>query len=253
MLRDGHLLVAGVDEVGRGALAGPVSVGVVLVDVSTRSAPVGLRDSKLLTPAAREALVPRLGRWGVARAVGHAEPDEIDRVGILAALRLAGERALNQLPVRPSCILLDGSYDWLTRPREPDGLFDLQPCAVRPGPAVGSGTAVGSGPTPGSEPLEVRTMVKADLRCAAVAAASVLAKTTRDAIMVARHEAHPEFGWADNKGYAVPEHLEALGRRGATPQHRRSWRLPLVSAGVSAGVAAGTAHRDPGGPGMMER
>lgn len=240
LLRDGHLLVAGVDEVGRGALAGPVSVGVVLVDVSTRSAPVGLRDSKLLTPAAREALVPRLGRWGVARAVGHAEPDEIDRIGILAALRLAGERALSQLPVRPSCVLLDGSYDWLTRPSEPDGLFDLQPCPVGPDPAVGS------------DPLEVRTMVKADLRCAAVAAASVLAKTTRDAIMVIRHNVHPEFGWAENKGYAVPEHLEALARRGATSQHRRSWRLPSLSAGVSTGVIAGTAaHRYPGLPGMM--
>src|SRR5512140_2192453 len=108
LLREGHLLVAGMDEVGRGALAGPVSVGVVVVDASVRTAPAGVRDSKLLTPAAREALVPRLRRWAVTWAVGHAEPDEIDRHGIIGALRLAARRALATLPDVPTCVLLDG-------------------------------------------------------------------------------------------------------------------------------------------------
>ena len=88
LLRCGHRLVAGVDEVGRGALAGPVSVGVVVVDETVRTVPAGTRDSKLLRPAARAALVPRIRRWAVASGVGHASPAEIDAVGILAALRL---------------------------------------------------------------------------------------------------------------------------------------------------------------------
>lgn len=241
LLREGHLLVAGMDEVGRGALAGPVTVGLVVVDVSTRTAPPGVRDSKLLTPAAREKLVPRLSRWGVARAVGHAEPWEIDQVGIIAALRLAAGRALDQLPVRPTCVLLDGSHDWLTPPAARpaagrsvagrsvagpaggEGLFDLDAglglVAGPPSPGPSSGPS--SGP-------QVVTLVKADLRCAAVAAASVLAKVERDGIMVARSAEHPEFGWHENKGYAAPEHVAALERLGPCRQHRRSWSLPGV-------------------------
>jgi ribonuclease HII len=204
-----------------------------------------VRDSKLLSPAAREALVPRLRRWGVARAVGHAEPWEIDRIGIIAALRLAAGRALGQLPVRPGCVLLDGSHDWLTPPAPaPDGLFDLdaglglvlppespepfEPCepsaAGRPGP-------------------QVVTMVKADLRCAAVAAASVIAKVERDAIMVARAADHPDFGWHENKGYAAPEHIAALQRLGPSRQHRCSWSLPGVGSKASAALPP-----DPVGP-----
>src|SRR5450755_4616226 len=120
LLREGHLLVAGMDEVGRGALAGPVSVGVVVIDARVRAAPAGVRDSKLLTPSAREALVPKLRRWAVAYAVGHAEPAEIDQYGIIAALRLAGRRALASLPQLPGCVLLDGSHDWLSPPRAPE-------------------------------------------------------------------------------------------------------------------------------------
>lgn len=221
LLRGGHALVAGMDEVGRGALAGPVSVGVVVVDAATRSAPPGLRDSKLLTPAAREQLAPRLRRWALCWAVGHAQPEEIDAFGIIAALRLAGTRALRQLALQPPVVLLDGSHDWLTAP--PAGLFDLpgSPC---PEPDD-------EGPAP-----VVRTMVKADLRCAAVAAASVLAKTTRDAMMVERSVAHPEYLWAENKGYASPEHMEALRRHGPCAQHRRSWRLPGVGEVTLAGM-----------------
>jgi ribonuclease HII len=228
LLRAGHGLVAGMDEVGRGALAGPVTVGVVVVDLDVRSAPSGVRDSKLLTPGAREALVPRVRRWARAWAVGHAEPDEIDAHGIIAALRLAGRRALAQLPVTPACVLLDGNYDWLTgRAPAPsglppdDGLFpaaEVQPARV-PAPEV---------------PLDVdpvvHTMIKADLRCAAVAAASVLAKVERDGIMVERARQFPGYGWEGNKGYSAPEHGEALRALGACVQHRRSWSLPGLSA-----------------------
>ena len=199
LLREGHLLIAAVDEVGRGALAGPASVGIVLVDMTVRTAPAGVRDSKLLTPGARTALVPRIRRWALAYAVGHAGPDEVDQVGILGALRLAANRALAVLPT-PDLVLLDGNHDWLTDPMA-GGLF-----------------------APATPP--VRTLIKADLSCSSVAAASVLAKVERDAMMVALHDEHPEYRWADNKGYSAPEHLAALVERGTTVHHRRSWRLP---------------------------
>lgn len=210
LLRAGHALVAGVDEVGRGSLAGPVSIGVLVVDASTPTAPAGLRDSKLLTPAAREALAPKVRRWAVAWAVGHAEAAEIDALGITAAMRLAGRRALAQLPVLPDLVVLDGNHDYLSDPREPsllDGLDDAVPalpCAAPP----------------------VTTRIKADTTCAAVAGASVLAKTTRDAIMTARHADFPRYGWAGNKGYSAPDHLRALAEHGPCEQHRRSWKLP---------------------------
>jgi ribonuclease HII len=218
LLRSGHTLLAAMDEVGRGALAGPVTVGVVVVDVTTKSAPAGVRDSKLLTPAARTALAPRLRRWAPAHAVGHAEPHEIDTVGIIGALRLAGWRALAQLPVRPDCVLLDGNHDWLTHrpPRDqvdPDAptLFDLP-----------------DRPEPPAVPSTVVTRIKADMRCAAVAAASVLAKVERDGIMVARASEYPWYGWELNKGYAAPDHIEGLRAKGASVLHRTSWSLPGV-------------------------
>jgi ribonuclease HII len=204
LLRERCVLLAAMDEVGRGALAGPASVGIVLVDASVRTAPFGVRDSKLLTPAARQALVPRIRRWALASAVGHAGPDEVDAVGILGALRLAGRRALAQLPQQPDLVLLDGNHDWLTDPAR-DGLLAM----------------LDDAPTP-----PVRTLIKADLTCSSVAAASVLAKVERDARMVALHDSHPQFGWAENKGYASPEHLAVLAAEGPSEHHRRSWRLP---------------------------
>ena len=229
LLRSGHTLLAAMDEVGRGALAGPVTVGVVVVDATTRSAPAGVRDSKLLTPAARTALVPKLRRWAPAHAVGHAEPHEIDTIGIIAALRLAGWRALAQLSVRPDCVLLDGNHDWLTQkpPKDavdPDAptLFDL--------PAR---------PEPPAVPSTVVTRIKADMRCAAVAAASVLAKVERDAIMVARSADHPMYGWELNKGYAAPDHVRALRAHGASLQHRTSWSLPGIGGLADLAAAGG--------------
>jgi ribonuclease HII len=193
--RDGHRVLCGMDEVGRGALAGPVSVGVVLIDESCRSAPTGVKDSKLLTPAARVAMVPRIRRWAMAYAVGHATPAEIDAFGIMAALRLAGCRALAQVP-SPDLVILDGNHDWLTAPEEV-GLF-----------------AFAGDAGPGTPP--VTTMIKADLKCSSVAAASVLAKVERDAMMVAAAPDHPAYGWEENKGYAAPEHLAALEAHGST-------------------------------------
>lgn len=194
--------VAGTDEVGRGALGGPVSAGVVVVDERTRRVPTGLRDSKLLTAAAREALVPRIERWAVASAVGHASAAEIDALGILAALRLAGERALHALELEPAVIVLDGNYDWFCRPPR----AEHSPRATAPDRVV--------------------LRIKADLTCASVAAASVLAKVARDAHMRDLAIAHPEYGWQVNKGYATPEHLAALREHGPCEQHRRSWNLP---------------------------
>jgi ribonuclease HII len=206
--RHGARWLAAIDEVGRGALGGPVTVGVVLVDLQTPSAPSGVRDSKLLSPQARERLVPRLQRWAPAWAVAHASADEIDAIGILRALRLAGERAFAQLPERPDHVLLDGNYDWVSRPAP--ALFDED----------------GSVADGWEEPPPVTVRIKADLTCSSVAAASVLAKTTRDRMMVELAERFPAYGWDVNKGYASPEHLDALRRHGPCELHRRSWAIP---------------------------
>lgn len=209
LLRDGHLLVCGCDEVGRGALAGPVTVGMVLVDVTVRRPLPGVHDSKLLSPAARLALVPRIRRWSVGHAVGHATAGEVDRWGLTAALCLAGHRALRALPAVPDVVVLDGTHNWLTGP-----------------PPHGAGPGVG-----------VVTAVKADRRCASVAAASVLAKATRDALMVAMAGHHPGYQWEENKGYASPGHRRALALLGPCPQHRRTWRLGPADGVERPGMA----------------
>ncbi|MPV49606.1 ribonuclease HII [Pseudactinotalea sp. HY160] len=255
-----HARIAGMDEVGRGALAGPVSVGVVVVDGSTGRLPAGLRDSKLLTPEARMRLLDPIRRWCVAGAVGHASPAEIDAYGIIAALRLAGHRALAQVcgaGCVPDLVLLDGVHDWLTPvqpqvpvlPALPGPALPgaVLPGAVLPGavqseqirlgqirPGTVQSDGAGGQPARGgreSAPLgcpPVQTHVKGDLRISAIAAASVLAKTERDEMMVGHHEAYPGFGWDSNKGYAAAAHTDALRRLGPSPLHRRSWRLPGV-------------------------
>lgn len=210
MRERGVRLLACVDEVGRGALSGPVTLGVVVISLDTPSAPTGVRDSKLLTPARRGQLAPRIRRWALDHAVGHASAAEIDEFGIMAALRLAGNRALAELAVRPELVLLDGNHDYLTPPAQaplfgaPDAAHD--PAGVVLPPVV--------------------TMVKGDMRCSGVASASVLAKLSRDAIMAAMAEQYPDYGWGENKGYSAQVHLDALRRLGPCPEHRRSWRLP---------------------------
>jgi ribonuclease HII len=231
--RDGHRVLAGMDEVGRGALAGPVSVGVVVIDETCRSAPQGVKDSKLLTPAHRERMVRPIRRWARAYAVGHASPDEIDTVGIMGGLRLAGMRALDAvagLGIVPDLVILDGNHDWLTPPDQVGLLAFAQ--NDEGGDATGAtGLREGAGGIPALPTVvvpPVTTMIKADMKCSSVAAASVLAKVERDAMMVALAPEHPEYGWAVNKGYAAPEHMQALEVHGPCAHHRRSWRLPGV-------------------------
>ncbi len=191
-------LLAAIDEVGRGALAGPVAVGVVVIDAATVAAPRGVRDSKECDQATRELLAPRVRAWALRSAVGMSSSAEIDAIGIVSALALAAARALNATGVRPDLVLLDGKHDWMSRV------------------------------TPGSR---VVTRIQADATCAAVAAASIIAKVTRDAHMVDLARRQPEYNWGANKGYAAPDHVAALERLGPSPWHRVSWRLPGVSTG----------------------
>ncbi|WP_449283510.1 ribonuclease HII [Leucobacter sp.] len=194
----GATLVIGIDEVGRGAVAGPVAVGVHAVRAGADAFPEGLRDSKLLSEKRREALAPLVREWGPG-AVGFGSAEEIDARGIGAMLGEAARRALLELhaagvPVDRAVILLDGSHDWLS-------------------PAL-------------RNPLDVRTRVGADRTCASVAAASVRAKVLRDAVMREAHEAHPEYGWASNKGYGSRAHYDGIARHGPTELHRRTWIKP---------------------------
>ena len=217
-LLETHGYVGGLDEVGRGALAGPVSVGLAIVARCTDDDfPEGLADSKQLTDRARTSLVDPVRDWLVDHAVAHASPAEIDEHGIVAALRMAGLRALQQVAERghaPDVIILDGVADWLTAP-QPDLLTALEGGHL---PETAP-EAAGSAPTP-----PVRMEVKADARCAVVAAASVLAKVERDCLMADLDD--PGYGWVSNKGYASPAHIQGLTALGASDQHRRSWHLP---------------------------
>lgn len=203
LLRAGRVLVAGMDEVGRGALAGPVSVGVCVVDRSTGTVPQGVKDSKLVPEARRPRLAERVSAWALDGAVGHASPAEIDTLGMTKALRLAGNRALGQLRRRPDVVILDGKHDWLTDPQEV-GLFSL----------LGAAGA----------PQEVVTRIKADMRCSSVAGASLLAKVERDAMISESARLHPHYGWEINKGYSAPGHLAAIAQHGPCELHRRSWK-----------------------------
>ena len=195
----GHRYVIGCDEVGRGAIAGPVAVGLAVVDRGVGAHPLGLRDSKMLAEKRREELAPLAAGWALFTAVGLATADEVDRFGIIAALGLAGKRALVSLhelgaAVRESVILLDGSHDWLT-------------------PALAT-------------PLSVQTRVKADQDCSSVAAASVVAKVHRDRLMIDADAATPGYGWSGNKGYGSAAHYEAIGRLGPSAMHRQTWLKP---------------------------
>ena len=204
----GARLLAGIDEVGRGALAGPVSVGIAVVDLQQQKLLADVRDSKLLKVADRERLVPLVRDWSVASAVGHASATEIDELGIIAALRLAGNRAwfaVLAAGIRPEVVLLDGSHNWLSP--------DLQPSLFDDAPAE-----------PGCD-APVHTLVKADMQCLSVAAASIIAKVERDAMMCELHTQYPAYGWNVNKGYGTAAHKEALRTAGPTPYHRVSWQL----------------------------
>jgi ribonuclease HII len=196
LLNAGYEVVVGLDEVGRGAWAGPVSVGVAVIPDGV-SPPKGLRDSKLVPEEEREILFPRVARWCVDWAVGHAGPDECDQWGMTVALRLAAQRALAGLTCTPDIILMDGAFDYLSEPTE--------------------------GGACGAENPEVRTLVKGDMTCTSIAAASIVAKVTRDRMMRDLSESFPPFDFDRNKGYPSPTHQTALAGCGLTSIHRRSW------------------------------
>lgn len=206
----GYTLVGGCDEVGRGALAGPVSVGLVVINAATAAELPGVKDSKLLRGPVRQALVPAIQEWAQAHAVGHASAAEIDAVGLMAALRLAGTRALAAVAAEllPGYVILDGNHDWLSVPVQPELVFAGTPAGADSGAS-----------------MTVRTRIKADLTCLSVAAASVLAKVERDAMMVELAQEFPQFGWDGNKGYATAAHRAAIAGHGPTGFHRRTWRL----------------------------
>ena len=196
---DGARFVIGCDEVGRGAIAGPVAVGMSLVGPGVGAQPTGLRDSKMLSEKRREILAPLAQEWSLYSAVGLATAAEVDDVGIMAALGLAGKRALVALheagaSIHDSVVLLDGSFDWLT-------------------PAL-------------ARPPRVRTQVKADRDCASVAAASVISKVHRDRLMIEADQSLPGYGWKGNKGYGSAEHFAAISSLGATELHRHTWLHP---------------------------
>lgn len=200
LLKTDFDLVIALDEVGRGALAGPVAVGAAVMDAagSRRRVPEGLRDSKLISEPRRPSMANRAEAWVQASAVGWASAAEIDEVGIMRALGLAASRAVQGVvdmgvSVERALVLLDGNHDYVSR--------------VHPAP------------------LTVRTVIKADRDCASVSAASVIAKVARDSWMIERHPQHPLYQWDHNKGYASAEHRHAIRELGLSPLHRASWAI----------------------------
>ena len=211
--RAGHEWVGGIDEVGRGAWAGPLTVGVALVRPGARmpSVPKWLRDSKLLPEERREAIFEEVAEWCADWSVGHASAAECDRWGMTAAQRLATCRALAGLSVVPDAVVIDGPYDFV-KDRTPQ-LPGLEP-----------GAAAAWLPLPDVVlPQVVLPMIDADQHCAAVSAASVLAKVVRDRIMRAEAEHFPAYEFERNKGYPSPTHKFALRGYGLSVIHRRSW------------------------------
>jgi ribonuclease HII len=187
LFSNGACTVAGIDEVGRGAWAGPVSVGVAVVTRSSLAVfPDGVADSKMLSPLVRERLFTPLAQAVTAYAVGHASPAECDELGMTKAQRLATARAFEQLTVDVDAVIADGKTDFTGREN-------------------------------------VRMIVGADRLCVAVAAASVLAKVTRDRMMVGFAPKYPGYGFEQNKGYPSPTHRDALSRLGLSALHRASW------------------------------
>jgi ribonuclease HII len=199
-------IVVGLDEVGRGALAGPMVWGAVVL-TSMSPPPDTLNDSKLLSALQREALVGPLELWAADWSLGSVSPDEIDAWGLRLALAVCATRALDRLSVRPSVALIDGSFNLLRAPQD-------VPFGTDPAPALTY------------QSMTATTLVKGDQLCASIAAASVLAKVHRDRVMVDLHEHFTEYGWSSNKGYGAKTHLDAIRRLGQTVHHRHSWQLP---------------------------
>jgi ribonuclease HII len=195
LLAKGSGIVVGVDEVGRGAVAGPVVVGVAVIRAAT-DFPAGLRDSKLIVASKRDQLMQPVADWVDAIATGEATAAEIDEFGIISALARAAERAFATLAIdghdlAGASVILDGSHNWLKASLLP--------------------------------PVDIMVRTKADRDCAVVAAASVWAKVYRDRLMVASAGDDDTYGWASNKGYGSEGHFDAIRAHGATDFHRRTW------------------------------
>ncbi len=201
LLDEGLGPVAAMDEVGRGAWAGPVSVGLVVAAAGVEP-PDGVRDSKLMTERRREELFPLIASWCVEWSVGHASAGECDTLGMTAALRLASHRALAGIGTVPGTILLDGAHDYVS----PSGAVEEH-----------SARSARSGIPP------VRTVVRGDATSVSIAAASVLAKVIRDRLMRSWAQSFPPFDFDRNKGYPTVAHRRALAGHGLTSLHRRSW------------------------------
>jgi ribonuclease HII len=181
---DGKRIVVGMDEVGRGAWAGPLTVGAAVLPDGKRIYKV--RDSKMLTEPEREAMFDRLAGWCAAWSIGHVSPQECDEMGMADAMRLAATRALDGLRVGFDHVLLDGNWDF----------------------ALGGGAEL---------------LVRGDSRSLSIATASILAKVTRDRIMREEAVHYPAYAFESNKGYPGPIHKSALHALGPSPIHRRSW------------------------------
>ncbi len=204
LLEGGASWVIAVDEVGRGALAGPVWVSAGAWSAAASSAPDGLRDSKLVAESKRAALAEAGADWLHATASGYQAPDFIDQHGIIPALANAGASAVRQVweevgSPDHAVVLLDGVHDWLSP--ELGGL------------------------------LPVVTQKKADRDCLSVAAVSLVAKVSRDQVMIDADGDYPHYGFAGNKGYSSPQHQQALREHGPCVLHRMTWipapELPL--------------------------
>ena len=176
--------ICGVDEVGRGPLAGPVVAAAVILQKGR--IPKGLNDSKQLDEESREELFPQILEMAVAVGVGEASVGEIDLVNIRQATHLAMARAVRALAIAPSFALVDGN--------DPPAL-----------------------------PCKCDTLVGGDGRSLSIAAASIVAKVTRDRMMIRLHQEHPGYNWRSNKGYGTPEHYSGLKLHGITVHHRRSF------------------------------
>ena len=205
LLNSGAVRVVGIDEVGRGALAGPVSVAAVVVEMGTPDPPAGLNDSKKLSAKRRAALLERITDWSVAYSVVHVPAARIDEVGIMTALGEGAHQALVSLNDRPGnpvnsddAVLLDGKHDFLS-----------PVCADH----------------------RVRMVVGGDGTCASIAAASIVAKQARDALMRGLHGEFAMYEWDRNVGYGTVAHRRAIQVHGPCRYHRHSWRLTTTPGG----------------------
>jgi len=182
--KQGFLLLAGVDEAGRGPLAGPVVAGACILPAKFDLP--GLNDSKMLTESKREKLFIQIQKQAIDYAIGSAEPAEIDALNILQATKLAMKRSIEGLTIRPHYLLIDAL-----------NLPDVQ--------------------------LPQLPLIGGDHLSASIAAASILAKVTRDRLMVQLHSLYPEYTFSKNKGYGTSEHMQVLKRLGPCPLHRKSF------------------------------